>query len=132
MKIICTISIIFTILVLSGVTYMYFADPFGINVFLFPSKVVTTNTNNNVNASSNSQKIKVDSININKDTNINLSPAQEDALNKIGIDPSTVPSTITSAQGKCFTDKLGEKRTSEILAGAIPSAFELLKVKACL
>lgn len=122
MRIICVLSIIFTIFVLSGVAYLYFADPFGVNVFIFPSK--NTQLENSVKSNINT--------NTNNNQEIILSPAQKDALDKIGVDPAVIPTNITPAVGDCFVEKIGQQRYDQILAGAVPTAIELLKIKPCL
>lgn len=124
MKIICTISIIFTVLVLGAFGYLYFADPFGINVFLFPNKNAEINSAQNLNTNTS---VKVD-----EGKNPALSPAQEKALEDVGIDPSTVPSVIPPETEQCFIDKLGKERVDAIKAGAVPTAFEILKAKPCI
>jgi hypothetical protein len=61
-----------------------------------------------------------------------LSEAQKSALSGIGIDPASIPSTISPTRVACFEEILGTERVSEIRAGAVPSALELLKVKSCI
>lgn len=61
-----------------------------------------------------------------------LNESQEKALEKIGIDTSTIPSEITPEMETCFTEKLGKERVSEIKAGDSPSATDLFKARVCL
>ncbi len=65
-------------------------------------------------------------------TGFTLSEAQKSALTSLGIDPTAVPSSISAEQEACFTDALGTARVSEIKAGAVPNAIELLKAKPCI
>lgn len=67
-----------------------------------------------------------------EDENPALSDTQEKALRAIGIDPATVPSTITPEQEACFVEKFGQVRVDEIIAGDSPTPYELLKGKSCL
>ena len=66
------------------------------------------------------------------DKNPALSAAQEKALEALGVDPTSVPSSITPAQEKCFVSVLGAARVVEIKAGDTPSATEYFKAKGCL
>ncbi len=59
-----------------------------------------------------------------------LSDSQRAILSKLGIDADRV--TITPEMVSCAYEKLGEARVKEIVDGAEPSAFELLKVAPCL
>ncbi len=61
-----------------------------------------------------------------------LSDQQKQALINFGIDPSVVPSQISAEQESCFINILGEGRVGEIKNGAVPSAVEFYKAKACI
>ncbi len=110
--------------------YVWFADPFGLRP-LFESVLVTTaespenTTSSGVEASSAVTATKADK-------NPNLTPAQEDALVLIGIDPAGLPDTITPEQYSCFVRVLGEARVAEIQAGGAPTPIEIFKAKECL
>lgn len=67
-----------------------------------------------------------------ENTPFNLSEEQKQALVAIGIDPAKIPTSITPTQRACFVDGLGEDKFNEVLNGAIPSTFDLAKVKSCL
>jgi hypothetical protein len=60
-----------------------------------------------------------------------LNPQQESLLESAGIDPATVPTTLTPAQQQCAIDALGEKRAMELVAGATPSLTDITKAKNC-
>jgi hypothetical protein len=131
MKIICTLSILFTLTILGGLGYLYFADPFGINSLLFPEKNINSAKIQNIN----SNESNVNSLNNNNSTSgtpINLSVEQKASLEKIGIDTTVIPDVIPPETEKCFIEKLGEKRVNEIKAGANLGALDLLKAKTCL
>ena len=66
------------------------------------------------------------------DKNPALNAAQEKTLETLGVDPASVPSSITPAQEKCFVSVLGASRVVEIKAGDTPSATEYFKAKGCL
>jgi hypothetical protein len=61
-----------------------------------------------------------------------LSASQEAALETLGIDPSTLPTTITKEQEACFMQVLGGPRVAEIKAGASPSAAEFFRARTCI
>lgn len=61
-----------------------------------------------------------------------LTPSQESTLEKIGIDPAKLPTTITPAMEACFIDKLGTSRVEQIKAGEAPNAIDLFKAKSCI
>lgn len=61
-----------------------------------------------------------------------LTPSQEATLEKIGVDPAKLPTSITPAMEACFVEKLGADRVNEIKAGGSPSAIDLFKAKSCL
>lgn len=61
-----------------------------------------------------------------------LSDQQKQALINFGIDPSVVSSQISAEQESCFVNVLGEGRVGEIKNGAVPSAIEFYKAKACI
>lgn len=65
-------------------------------------------------------------------TAFTLSDAQKQALSSFGIDPASVPSSISAEQEACFVAALGSARVSEIKAGATPSAMDFFKVKGCI
>lgn len=66
------------------------------------------------------------------DKNPLLSPTQEKTLETFGIDPATVPSSITPKQEACFIEILGEARVTEIKKGDSPTMTEYLKAKDCI
>ncbi len=66
------------------------------------------------------------------DAHPGMSPAQEAALRAFGVDPATVPTSISAEQEACFVAKLGATRTAEIKAGDVPTAAEFFTAKACI
>ena len=61
-----------------------------------------------------------------------MTEGQRQTLASFGIDPNSLPSTITPAQEECFKTKLGSARFAEIAAGASPSAMEFFSAKSCI
>jgi cytoskeletal protein RodZ len=62
---------------------------------------------------------------------VQITPAQAEALQALGIDPSVVTS-ITPEQEACFVRTLGQERVDEVKAGATPSPIDLFKAKECI
>jgi ketosteroid isomerase-like protein len=61
-----------------------------------------------------------------------LNSAQEGALKAIGIDPKSIPTSITPAQEQCFIEKLGAARVEEMKNGAVPTAGDVFNAGFCL
>lgn len=61
-----------------------------------------------------------------------MNEQQEAALEAVGIDPASVPSSITPAQEACFTEALGAARVEAIKGGDSPTAAEILQAGKCL
>lgn len=110
-----TLGVVFFVIILVGVS-MFFFDPLGIKSSLIDNSE-TTNPQN---------------VDVTKDKNPALSPTQEKALETFGIDPATVPTSITPEQEACFVEKLGQERVNEIKAGDSPTATEFFKAKSCI
>ncbi len=111
-------GVIFTILIAVG-AYLYVADPFEIKPLL---KILTGGSAPSTAGGTGST--------VNK--NPLLSPQQEQALQKIGVDPAALPSTITPEMEKCFYAKLGATRANEIKNGSEPTASDYFIARSCL
>ncbi len=96
--------------------YLYLADPFGIKSLFKPT---TSNINSNTETSSTYNPVN------------SLSPAQLEALNKLGIDPTAIPTDISPELEQCLINAIGKERSAQIKAGAIPTPMDLLKAKTC-
>lgn len=66
------------------------------------------------------------------DSNSMLNASQEAALETFGIDPASLPSTISHEQEACFIEAIGAARVEEIKAGDTPTATEIFKGRGCL
>ncbi len=106
--------------------YFFVADPYNLKPLIFgetsPKTLENTPSTESVHTGTGTPPT----------TGFTLSAAQKSALTSLGIDPTTVPSTISAAQEVCFVETLGSARVSEIKAGAVPNAIELLKAKPCI
>ncbi len=112
-----TLGVIFFILIGIGV-YLYMADPFQIKPLI---KIIATQSTQPTKSTTNNTT----------DKNPLLSPAQEQALEKIGIDPAALPSQITPAMEACFYIKLGAKRANEIKNGSQPTTSDYFAARSC-
>lgn len=109
-----TLGVIFFLLLIAG-AYVYIADPFGIRPIIKslttpPPKESTTPAAKN---------------------NPLLTPAQNEALKSVGVDPSTLPSKITPEMERCFYAKLGATRANEIKNGAEPTMSDYFAARSC-
>jgi len=111
------------VIILAIVLILLVAGGFYVYQTLKPFLISSSSAN--INQSTTTQNV------ISGDKHPLLSPSQEATLEKIGIDPAKLPTTITPAMETCFTDKLGIDRVSEIKAGAEPKAIDFFKAKSC-
>ena len=116
------LGVIFFILIM-GVSYLWIADPFNLKQVIpngvSPASVIKTITGNS--------EVEIDNI----DKNPLLDEEQEAQLESLGIDPADLPSEITPDMEECFAQKLGEKRTNEIIKGDSPTALDFFKARFC-
>ena len=112
-----TLGVIFFLLILGGV-YFYVADPYVIKPIIKSFYQQPEPTTKQTSSPT--------------DKNPLLSPTQEQALEKIGIDPAALPTNITPAMTTCFYEKLGTKRANEIKNGFQPTAADYFTARACL
>jgi hypothetical protein len=107
-----SLGVIFLALILVGV-YLFTFDPRNIKSLFFSNATNVTSTEQ-------------------VDRNPILSPSQEKALSTFGIDPASVPSSVTPEQEACFTEKLGAERVAEIKAGGVPTVTEFFEARDCI
>lgn len=113
------LGIMFFIL-LAGAGYVWFADPFGvISSGASPTSLIKVMTGN--------ADAPVDNV----DKNPLLNEQQEAQLEGLGIDPATLPAQITAEMEACFTAKLGQERTSQIIQGSAPTPTDFFKAQSC-
>lgn len=112
------LAVVGALTITAGV-YLYIVDPFGLKpLFMTP----TLNTNS----------ASTEQTNTNRSTKPLLTPNQAAALQKLGIDPSKLPTEISPTKEACFVASLGQARVNEIKTGAVPTPIDLLKAKSCL
>lgn len=111
-----TLGVIFFILLAVGV-YLYVADSYGIKPIIKSLTGQSTPPTKETGSA--------------VDKNPLLSPAQEKALEKAGIDPAALPSEITPAMEACFYTKLGAARANEIKNGAQPTPGDYFIARSC-
>ena len=116
------LGIIFLALLLT-LLYLWLADPFNIKPLLgdnfSPGTALKTITGQN--------QIKIDNI----DKNPLLNEEQEAQVEALGIDPATLPTEITPALEACLVEKLGAKRSQEIVQGSEPTTADFVKARVC-
>lgn len=120
--------IFFVLLVL--LAYVWFADPFEIRPLIgtyreSPSELSAT-------AETGETSLAPSASTVPDDKNPNLTAAQANALEIIGVDVTALPTEITADQMTCFTRVLGATRVAAIEAGAAPTPIEILKAKECI
>lgn len=128
-QIFVTLGVIFLILIIAGI-YFFVTDPYNLKPLLFGSDSVNTQvkTTNGVESKGTSTTNETTTTS----GGFTLSASQKQALVNLGIDPASVPSSISPAQETCFVNVLGEARVAEIKTGAVPNAIEFFKAKSCI
>lgn len=123
------LGVVFFVLLLA-LAYLWFADPFELQPLVDSYRNPTSAPS--VAASSTTTSEPTSSTTTVDDKNPNLTSAQANALEFIGVDVTALPDTITPDQRACFTRVLGASRVAEIQAGAAPTPIEILKAKECI
>lgn len=122
-----TLGVIFLFLLIAA-SYFYIADPLNLKPLLSAMQSSPATTESAPSNESGATTPDTTST----DRNPVLSPAQENALESIGIDPASIPSSITPAQEACFVSILGQARVDQIKAGDTPTATEFFQARSCL
>ena len=112
-----TLGIIFSF-VLMFVLYLFIFDPLNLKPLFFNNGNVSIEQDTAEGEATGTQSF--------------LSDDQKKTLESFGIDPASLPSSITVEQEACFEAKLGEARFAEISAGASPSITEFMSARGCL
>jgi hypothetical protein len=113
------LGFVFFCLILAGV-YLYVADPYEVRP-LIDALVRDAPTESEV-----SSDVSTD------DSHPLLTPAQQQALETVGINTAALPSEITPEMEECFEEKLGAERTGQIASGDTPTAAEIFKARSCI
>lgn len=122
------LGVIFFLMIIAG-AYIYVADPFGFNALLsVPAmQAVENDTTQSDTAATSPGAVQKEPT----DKHPILSDTQEKVLETVGIDPSTIPSSVTDSQKQCLINAVGEARANEIKAGALPTPMEIIKAQSC-
>jgi hypothetical protein len=133
------LGVIFLILIVIGI-YFFVTDPYELKPLIFgtsgsalelPASTSTESDETGQNGT-DEEDTSPSATSATAQGGFTLSTAQQQALIGLGIEPSSVPTSISAEQEACFTAALGEARVLEIKAGDVPNAMEFLKAKACI
>ncbi len=118
------------LLQLIALAYFYIVDPLNLKPLLFgngatPASQTKASSENSTNTSAEGE-VSTEA------SESNLSPAQQQALEMVGIEPESLPQSFTEEQLTCFVSILGQARVDEIKAGATPSMSEYYQAKGCM
>jgi hypothetical protein len=119
-----TLGVIFAILII-GALSIYLFTQYGPSSFA--TKQTSQNASSHADNTSNANETQPQS-----SSPSFLSANQRATLESFGIDPNSIPQTLTTEQMTCFETTLGTSRVAEIKAGASPSAMEFFKAKGCI
>jgi len=118
------------------IAWLWFADPLGIRPMLFEtseSPAPTAQLESSPNGSTPPPATApAPSPAPAPDSKFNVTPEQQATAESMGFDLETLVSDLTPEQEDCLRTAVGETRAAEIEAGAMPSAFEILKAQRCL
>lgn len=120
-----TLGIVFFVSILVGV-YFFITDPYNLKPLIFGTEQKNTSVEN-VDTS-----VEAETSSTASTGGFQLSDTQRHTLESFGIDPSTVPTSISAEQEACFNEVLGTSRVAEIKAGDTPNALEFVKAKSCI
>jgi hypothetical protein len=118
------------VLLIAGVLYLIIVDPFDFKPMLFETAQVRTPDMPEGREGVIQGEVVVASPSSGDE--FIFSEAQKEAIRGYGIDPGTVPTSVTPLELLCFEEKLGTSRVSEIRGGAVPTTFEFFRVKSCI
>lgn len=110
------LGVLFFLLLLFGV-YLYTVDPFNLKPLF--SVVIESKSADSATATSTPADHPL------------LNTTQEAALEAVGINPATLPTSISDEQEACFLTLLGTERVEAIKTGATPTASEVFATREC-
>lgn len=122
------LGVLFFMLILAGI-YLYVADPLEIKPAVKALIELRSSAPVSPAAVNGNETGSTDVV---EDKHPLLTAQQEATLEKVGIDPAALPTEVTPEMQTCAYEKLGEARAKELLAGAEPTAADLLKASSCL
>lgn len=107
---------VFVLLFVAVAVYIAVAKPFGVKLTSIPGAVIQAGTG----------KVK------STYDHPLLTTEQESALESLGVDTRTLPTSVTPALIDCFTTKLGQARAKEIQGGSTITPADYFKAQSCL
>jgi len=120
----CFLGFIFFLLLI-GLAYLWFVDPFEIRPMLDALRgdaVEVVEIVGDETGAATGEFV---------DKHPALSETQEKALEVVGIDPGKLPTELTPEMELCFVEKLGAVRVAEIKEGASPTPTEVFTTRSC-
>ncbi len=122
---------------LIAIGYFVIADPYNLKPLLFGTGQTYTPSTNTVSDTADTSEDtgapeSTTDVTTVPSGGFTLTASQKAALQSVGIDPATVPSSISAEQEACFAGILGEGRVADIKGGAIPNAIEFARVQGCI
>ena len=112
-----------------GVAYFVIADPLNLRPIIMSLYDKTDQVENPTTATGTEAGVKTSP---SPTGTGHVSPTQAEALESIGLSPTSVPTTFTPEQIACFVGILGQARVDAIVAGDTPTPTEFFKAKSCL
>jgi hypothetical protein len=127
-NVLAALGVLFLIIIIAGI-YFFVTDPYNLKPLVFGTVLL----DQSISASEKSSDItnEESSNQGNAQSGFTLSVAQQQALVDLGVNPDTVPRSISVEQTDCFISVLGEARVAEIKAGAVPGALEFARAQSC-
>jgi len=127
------LGVIFFILLVI-VIYFFIKDPYNLRPILMPviSEMIFPNSSSSDDLKTISNNTPEDTTSLKVNGSNSLTSDQADALKANGVDPNSLPTTITPEQEECFVKIFGQTRVNEIKAGGTPTATEFIKGTSCL
>lgn len=107
------------LLLVAVALYLFLADPFNLRGFFGTPRTTSTESG-------------MAEVATTTDQNPLLSPAEEQALETAGIDPSGLPTEITPEMRVCFEAALGAERVSAIVGGETPTPTDFFRARHCI
>ncbi len=127
------LGVIFFVLLVIVISF-FIKDPYNLRPILMPviSEMIFPNSSSSddLKTISNNTPEYTTSLKVNGSSS--LTSDQANALKAIGVDPNSLPTTITPEQEECFVKIFGQIRVNEIKAGDTPTATEFIKGTSCL
>ena len=116
--------------ILIFLAYFWFTDPLNIKPFIFNEGAPVGQEESS--ATNSTAEVGTSPGNTTTEAAVEITPAQEAALNAVGLSSEAIPQSFTPAQLACFEGVFGKARVAEIKAGAAPTFAEFSSGQKCL